>query len=350
MARWKGSPGRRLGFIFLVFLALIAFAESRLVVRFDFPIRSGAKEWDDVESPTLESAAAVLFDIDRRFLLYAHNAHQRFPPGELVKIVAAGLALEQAEWNDVARVTRNASRAEGLSLNIREGEEFPLGVLITRMMYRPGGDAAVAVAEHVSGSVQLFAETMNQLARDLGAERTRFTNSHGVDDERQRSSAYDLALLSLWALEHDAFSALVANRRASIPWRGRRLRVVNHNSFLWRDPHANGIKSSYTPEAGHSAVVSASKDGRNLLAVVLGAPSARSRWEDVKTLLDFGFAWYEQLRQNPAIERVRYEVQPGDTLFDLADRFDVPISVILRMNELTNPDTLKSGDELWIPR
>ena len=153
------------------------------------------------------------------------------------------------------------------------------------------------------------------------------------------------------ALEFPEFARVVAARRAELPWRGRLRDVRNANSFLWRYPGAAGVISSYTPAGGYSLAALAERDGVRLLAVILGAPSARERWLDAASLLDYGFLHYERvargagpgagpLRGGPG----RYPLRAG------ARRFGVPVSAIRLYNRLEDPDRLEIGSEIWIPR
>lgn len=218
------------------------------------------------------------------------------------------------------------------------------------MYWHPGSDAAVALAEHVAGSVEGFAERMNAAASALGAGHSSFRNPHGADEPGHLSTAYDLALIAKAALEIPGFARLAAVRRAVLPWGGRLREFRNVNSFLWRYPGAAGVKSTYTPAGGYSVAAFAEREKARLLAVVLGAPSVKARWLDAASLLDYGFAHLAALKKEPQLEKERYVVQAGDTLSGLARRFGVPASAIRLLNRLDDPDELAVGSSLWIPR
>ncbi|MBO2522153.1 MAG: hypothetical protein CW345_10220 [Firmicutes bacterium] len=310
--------------------------------------------------PALKAASAVLYDLESGSLLLARNAFEPRPPGSLTKIVTAWVVLKAAHevgaspdgdaLNQRAVVSREAAGFPGYSLRFEEGEEVAVRDLLAYMLLHPGGDAAVVLAEHAAGSTAGFAARMNQEAAARGAGQSAFKNPHGFDEPGHVSTAYDLALLTAAALEFPEFARVVAARRAELPWRGRLRDVRNANSFLWRYPGAAGVMSSYTPAGGYSLAALAERDGVRLLAVILGAPSARERWLDAASLLDYGFLHYSALREAPDLERARYVVAQGDTLSGLARRFGVPVSAIRLYNRLEDPDRLEIGSEIWIPR
>lgn len=359
VARDRDHPGRRsfhsvFGLSFVFFTAIAAVAVM---------VSSGSASPDSLPEttpelapvwvpppPALQAAAAVLLDLDGGTLLFTKSAHERRPPGGLTKIVTALVTLERGGLEERVRIGRNAARAPGYSLRMEEEEEFPLQDLVASMLFHPGNDAAVAIAEHIAGSVSAFASQMQYTARQAGAEHSTFQNPHGLDEDGHRSSAYDLATIARAALQHPEFTALVRQRRTTLSWRGRARDVRNVNAFLWRYPGATGVQSAYTPASGHSIIAAASRGSRNLMAVVLGAPTAEARWLDVASLLDWGFANYEALSKAPLVDKVPYEVRAGDTLTSLSRRFAVPISAIRDLNGIEDPNRLAVGSRLWIPR
>jgi len=295
--------------------------------------------------PHLESAAAILVDIDTGRILLAKRAHDRHPAGELSKIVAALVLVEQGDLDGAARISREAANASGWGMSVAEGDLVPLADLLTIMMHRPGPAAALAVAEHVAGSAAAFARHMNAYGIRAGAGSSHFA---GPDDAGNRSTAYDLARIALAALDHPAFVDAVSRTRSALGWNGRS--VINVNSLLLLEPGAYGIKTSFTPESGYSLALAVSREGRRLLVVLLGSPEARSRRLDAQSLINYGIANFAALSASPAVELDRYVVREGDTLTELAERFDVPISAIRLLNGIGDPESLRAGDTLWIPR
>lgn len=300
--------------------------------------------------PVLAGAAAVLADAAGGALLLTERAHAKLAPGELTKLVTAWVLFQEENLPSEAVIGREALAAPGVPLPFDEGETVPVEALLYAMLHRPGAGAAVALAELAAGSAEAFAHRMNAAARGLGAHGSRFANPHGLDAGDHWSTAYDLALLARAFAGATRLQEALGRARANGVGRGRSREGLPINSFLLREPRAVRAQTSYTPGSGFSLIAWASQGERELLLVLLGAPSADARWRDAKALLDYGFAHYERLLAEPRIDRLPYQVLPGDTLSGLAQRFEVPIAAIRALNGLTDPDQLSEGQRLWIPR
>lgn len=302
--------------------------------------------------PHVEAQAAVLMDLETGKLLYAKEAFTRFHPGALVKVVAAWVALKSGSPEETvvldSRGPLLAAEDEGQGA-LGEGERVALGDLLRLMFYQPDANAAAAVAAHTAGSAAAFAALMNAEAERLGASSSRFFDATGTDP-RSQTTAFDLALIAREALADPFFARMAGEERARLPRLGQRRTVLNVNSFLIRRPDATGVKSDYNPDVGFSLIGSVERGRARLLAVVIGSPSAAERYWDAAGLLDYGLAYIEGLRAEPRVPREPYQVREGDTLFRVANRFDVPVAAILIQNEIGDPDRLRAGDILWIPR
>ncbi len=301
--------------------------------------------------PYVRAKAAALVDLETGAVLYAQDAFARHSPGALVNVVAALTALRRGDVNDEVRVGGIGALSSGaLGLNLTEGERFPLGDLVRMMLFRPGHDAATAIAIHTAGSVEAFARQMNADAYDIGATQSRFVAPHDYGEEDASTSAYELALIAAEALRDPYFAEMVRSKRMRVTRREQTRGLLNINSFLNRRPDATGVKTAYDPETGHSLIGSIQQGERRLMVVVLGSPTAADRYKDATGILEYGLAHFEALRAMPQLPRDRYEVREGDTLTGLAKRFGVPVIAILGTNEIADPDDLKSGQILWIPR
>ena len=236
---------------------------------------------------TVEAKAAVLIDGASGRVLFSQNAGQRLPMASTTKIMTAIIALEHSLPGEIVTAGKNASGVEGSSIYLSEGEELSMEHLLYGLMLRSGNDAAVAIAEHVAGSVDAFAGLMNAKAEELGAD-AHFVNPHGLPAEGHEASALGMALIMRSALTIPDFRTITATARKVIPWVGNEYSRVleNKNKLLTTYEGATGGKTGYTKAAGRCLVFSAKRNGLELIGTVLGCPT----WfETAETLLDYGF-------------------------------------------------------------
>lgn len=239
--------------------------------------------------PKVEAEAVVLMDVGTRRLLYAVNPDAIMYPASTTKIMTALVALEKGKLDDVVTVSRRASGVEGSSLELRAGDRLTLRDLIQGMMLVSGNDAAEAVAEHIAGSVPAFVDLMNARADKMGLTNTHFSNPHGLPDPNNHfSSARDLAIITIQALQNPEFARMVAVRECAVPIRNRAaLQVSTTNRFLKNYPGAMGVKTGSTQAAGDCLVAAAKRGGVQLIAVLLNDDE---RWDDAAHLMDYGFS------------------------------------------------------------
>lgn len=230
---------------------------------------------------------AVLIDADSGRVLYGQNENAMLPMASTTKVMTALLALENASLDDVVIAGKNASGVPGTSLYLSVGERLSMEHMLYGLLLRSGNDAAVAIAEHVAGSVSAFAEMMNARAAGLGAD-AHYVNPHGLDADGHAISALGLALVMREAMKNPDFRRITGTKRKIIPWIGNEYSRVleNKNRLLRTYEGANGGKTGYTGKAGRCLVFSAERDGMMLIGAVLNCPT----WFDTATkLLDYGF-------------------------------------------------------------
>lgn len=236
---------------------------------------------------TVAAKGAVLIDGASGRVLFGQNENAEFPMASTTKVMTTLLALENADLDEPVTAGKNAHGVTGTSLYLSEGETLSMEHMLYGLMLRSGNDAAVAVAEHIAGSVPAFAEMMNEKAEALGID-AHFVNPHGLDAEGHRISALGLALLFREAMKNDTFRTITGTRRKVIPWVGNDYSRVleNKNKLLTTYEGATGGKTGYTGKAGRCLVFSAKRDGLELIGAVLNCPT----WFDTATqLLDYGF-------------------------------------------------------------
>mgnify|MGYP003290047828 CR=1 FL=1 len=234
----------------------------------------------------ISAEKATVMDAQTGRILYEKNADQKSLIASTTKIMTALVVCEQCNVLDRMRIPKEAVGIEGSSMYLKEGEVLTIQELLYGLMLQSGNDAAVALAIYCGGTVEGFAELMNDKARQLELKNTHFVNPNGLDAPEHYSTASDLAVLAAYAMQNPVFSATVSAKTVRL---GQRV-LTNHNKLLWQYPGADGIKTGYTKKAGRILVSSAKKDGRRLVAVTINAPSD---WNDHKVLLDNGFEEYE---------------------------------------------------------
>lgn len=219
-------------------------------------------------------------------VLWARAADSRRPNASTTKMVTALLVVREADLEDRVTASRTAAATGGGGLDLRPGDTLSVGDLLHALLLTSSNDAAVALAEHVSGSEARFVARMNRFARSLGARDTHFVTPHGLDVPGHFSSARDLARIALAVLRRPVLAEIVATRATTISGPSGRRRLVNTNPLLEDYEGAVGVKTGYTAGAGDVLVAAAERRGRRLIAVALGSESAA---DDARALLDYGF-------------------------------------------------------------
>lgn len=243
----------------------------------------------------ISADAAVLMDMETGDILFGKQANKRRPPASTTKIMTAILGLELGRSDEVVTISQKAANVGESTLHLDPGEKINLYELITGALVKSGNDACVAIAEHIAGSEAEFIQLMNSKALALGAQNTHFGNTNGLPLKEHYSTAYDLALMARHGLSISQFASITRQKETEIHFLepDTIMDLRNTNKLLWNYPYADGVKTGTTTAAGKCLVASATKDGRQLLVVVLNAPD---RFGDSKKLLEWGFENTETVR------------------------------------------------------
>lgn len=250
-----------------------------------------------IQAQALSAEKAILLDAQSGRVLYEKRADEKSLIASTTKIMTALVICEQCNVLDRVRIPKEAVGIEGSSMYLLEGEVLTVQELLYGLMLRSGNDAAVALAIYCSGTVEGFAQLMNDKAHRLGMENSHFVNPHGLDSPDHYSTARDMAVLSAYAMNNPIFAKTVSTKSVTV---GNRV-LQNHNKLLWQFDGADGVKTGYTKAAGRILVSSATQNGRRLIAVTINAPND---WQDHRELLRNGFAHYT----------IRQIVQAGECL------------------------------------
>ena len=243
----------------------------------------------NVSASSLSAQSAVLYEPVTKRVLIEKNKDEKRGIASTTKIVTAITAIENGNLNDVVTVSKKAADVEGSSVWLEEGEKQTLENLLYGLMLSSGNDAAIAIAEHISGTTEKFATLMNETAQKANAVNSMFKNPNGLDEEGHFSTASDLARITAYAMENQKFKEIVSTKTKTIPWEGHPWdrTLKNHNKLLSLYEGVDGVKTGFTKKCGRCLVSSATKEGVRLIAVTLGAPDD---WEDHRKMLDYGFS------------------------------------------------------------
>ena len=245
------------------------------------------------QPPSIKSPSAIVINMTTGKVLYAHNAHTVRPMASTTKIMTATLVLEKMGLSDQVVVSANAVNTPEPVPFLKVGDVFTVEQLLYAMMLRSANSAAVALAEGCSGTVQDFVALMNQKAAELGLKDTNFVTPNGLDKPGHQSTAADMAVLARYAMQNEEFRKIVSTENYSLPLPGRgTLACKNTNQLLGKYGWVTGIKTGLTPKADQCFVGAGTKDGVNIISVVLGQPKTSACFSESKALLLYGFTQY----------------------------------------------------------
>jgi serine-type D-Ala-D-Ala carboxypeptidase (penicillin-binding protein 5/6) len=242
--------------------------------------------------PQITSKSAVVMDLNSGTVIYEKAPLEPHYPASITKILTAKIALDRGHLTDLLKTSRLATEQGGNRVYLVPGEVEPLEKLLYGLLLNSGNDAAVVIAEHYGGSVQHFADMMNEEAARLGATHSHFDNPNGLPDSRHVTTAYDMALIARAAMQNPEFRKIVKTKWYQ--WKGQAWTstLVNSNRLLFDYSGAIGVKTGYTTVAHETLVVAATRGTDSFLAVLMDAPLRSEIQADARHLLDFAFAHY----------------------------------------------------------
>ncbi len=245
--------------------------------------------------PQLAAKSYVLMDAQSGQVLVENNGDQRLPPASLTKLMTAYIAtLEirkgQIGESDPVTISEHAWRTGGSRMFVQVNTQVTLSDLLHGIIIQSGNDASVAVAEHIAGSEDAFADMMNTTAEKLGMSNSHFMNATGLPNPEHYSTAHDMATLARAIIYEDPTHYAIYSQKEFF-WNN--IKQPNRNLLLWRDKTVDGLKTGHTDEAGYCLVASAVRDNMRLIAVVFGTNSEQARAAETQKLLTYGFRFFE---------------------------------------------------------
>lgn len=228
--------------------------------------------------------AAITIEAQTGISLYEKNADEQLPMASTTKIMTALVALENADINQTFTVSETACKVEGTQIGLLAGDQISLNDLLHMLMMKSANDAAQTIAENISGSLEAFADLMNERAKQMGLTHTHFENPHGLPSDNHYTTARELALIAAEALKNESFAQIVNTKKKKLDYHG--LVIENSNRLLSSYEYTTGIKTGFTKAAGRCLVTSAKKDGVTLINVTL---DDGNDWKDHTEMFEEGF-------------------------------------------------------------
>ena len=246
-------------------------------------------------APELAASSYLLIDANSGAVLVEHNADEALPPASLTKMMTSYIGSQEIKrgqigQNDLVLVSEKAWRMGGSKMFIKVGNQVPVIDLMRGIIIQSGNDASIALAEHIAGSEDAFADMMNGQAKRLGMTNSHFVNATGWPAEGHYSSARDLAILARAIIDDDPEEHYKIYGEKEFVW--NEIRQPNRNLMLWRDSTVDGLKTGHTEEAGYCLVASAKREDMRLISVVMGTTSEQARAAETQKLLTWGFRFF----------------------------------------------------------
>jgi len=321
-------------------------------------------------APKVNVKSYVLMDFDSGMVLASSNPDLTLPPASITKIMTAYIAFTELKEKNITLdeeilVSKKAWKTGGSKMFIEVGKKIKLRDILQGVITVSGNDASVALAEHISGDVKTFSTYMNQVASNIGLDNTNYTNPTGLPNDSLYTTAYDIALLSKSLISNfpDLYR-LYSTKSFSF----NEIKQYSRNKLLFIDENVDGIKTGYTKAAGYCLASSAKRGQRRLIAVVMGAPSPEVRLQSSRTLLEYGFRFFEThniFNKNTTISETRIyggeksELKFGvdsDAVITIPRRqkknlkyeyvIDKKLSAPVKMNETIGFMNIKLNDEI----
>lgn len=249
-------------------------------------------------SPSINSRAAIVIDRNSKKILYGKNENTRRAMASTTKIMTALVVIENTDLNNIVAISKKAAGTGGSRLKLKTGDKISVKDLLYGLMLRSGNDSAVALAEYVGGSTENFANMMNEKAIRLNLLNTHFITPHGLDKEEHYTTAYELAIITDYALNNPIFSKIVNTKVANITINDKNRTIANTNELLGNLEGVYGVKTGFTNGAGRCLVTSVKRDNMDIICIVLGADTKNDRTKDSVKLIEYSFKNYETVSLN----------------------------------------------------
>ena len=264
---------------------------------------SNANSSNELNPKEINSRACVVIDRNTNTILYGKNENEKKKMASTTKIMTATIIIENCNLDNTIEVSKKAASTGGSRLGLKTGDKITIRDLLYGLMLRSGNDAAVALAEYAGKDIKGFSELMNKKAESLKLKNTHFETPHGLDSDKHYTSAYELALLSNYALNNKTFAQIVGTKNYTITINGYPKTISNTNELLGNLNGVYGIKTGFTNGANRCLVTACKRNDMDVICVVLGADTKKYRTQDSIKLINYIMDNYEQVNIQDIINR-----------------------------------------------
>lgn len=294
----KSKPIKNiLGKIFINFIVFLV-----LIINLNYVEATNTNNAAKTEEVDISSRIALIYDRTSGRILYEKNGNKQTPMASTTKIMTAIVVLENAKLTDTVTITTKAAGIGGSRLGLKKNDKITVNDLLYGLMLRSGNDAAVALAIHVGGSVEGFAEMMNKKAEELNLTNSHFVVPHGLDNEGHYTTAYELAKMADYALKIDKFKEIVGTKVATIHINGYAKKINNTNNLLGSVSGVYGVKTGFTNGAGRCLVTACKRNDLDIITVIIGADTNKIRSKDTIKLIQYAYTEFETIDIKEIIE------------------------------------------------
>ena len=253
--------------------------------------------------PTINSRKYVIYDRLSGRCIYGKDENKQIAMASTTKIMTILIVLEHCKLTDVVTMDKKAAKTGGSRLGLSEGDKVTVNDLLYGLMLRSGNDAAVALAIHTAGSVEKFAQLMNDKAKELGLKNTHFVTPHGLDNPEHYTTAFELAKLTDYALKNEKVLEIVKTRTTTININGYNRQISNTNELLGNVEGVYGVKTGFTNNAGRCLVTAVKRGDMDLIIVVIGADTRKDRAKDSMKLIEYAYKKYRVVNVEEMINK-----------------------------------------------
>ena len=282
-----------------------------------------------------DGKSAVLIEYESGKVIYSKNAHDRYQPASMTKIMSMILIMEDIEkgnlkWNDMVVTSNHAASMGGSQIFLQPNEKMSVKDLFKAVSIGSANDATVALAEKVAGTEEKFVMMMNKKAKELGLKDTNFKNAVGLDEANHYSSAYDMAFMGRELIRHEKIFEFTTIYEDYLRQNtDNKFWLVNTNKLIKLYDGADGLKTGYTKEAGYCLTATAKRDGMRLIGTIMGASESKKRNNNMIKLLDYGFNSYEmqiEVKEGEVVAK-KENMKAKDEIIEIVPKKDVSVLI-----------------------